>query len=152
MPDLPKLREQIAGLAMTLATIRDIIEETIEVDKPAKTPLGHALRRIHRLTERDQKVADALAIIDAAIGEEVKKPAPVPTIHGRTYKIDGYIEGDRFYVQSTQSPVYVNCLDAEGWWVYEVSKWALFPTIEAAEAFAEMHTDRVSEAMKGNEK
>jgi hypothetical protein len=29
MPDLPKLREQIAGLAMTLATIRDIIEETI---------------------------------------------------------------------------------------------------------------------------
>jgi chorismate-pyruvate lyase len=70
MPDLTRIREQIAGLAMTLATIRDIIEETIEVDKPAKTPLGHALRRIHRLTERDQKVADALAIIDAAIGEE----------------------------------------------------------------------------------
>jgi hypothetical protein len=72
MPDLPKLREQIAGLAMTLATIRDIIEETIEVDKPATSPLGHTLRRIHRLTERDQKVADALAIIDAAIAGEGK--------------------------------------------------------------------------------
>jgi hypothetical protein len=147
MPDLTKLREQIAGLSMTLATIRDIIEETIEVDKPATSPLGHTLRRIHRLTERDPQTAAALAIIDAAIGEEVKKPAPVPTIHGRTYKIDGYIEGDRFYVQSTPSPFYINCLDAEGWWVHAVSKWALFPTEEAAEEFARLHTDRVTESM-----
>jgi hypothetical protein len=126
MPDLQALRAAIAAL---------------ECPYPGIVPFREGWE-CHR--------AQVLAIIDAAIAPP---PAPPePTIHGRTYKIDGYIEGDRFYVQSTQSPVYVNCLDAEGWWVYEVSKWALFPTIEAAEAFAEMHTDRVSEAMKGNEK